>query len=112
MIAPLLAELSSLGITLTVVDGRLHARPKRRITPGIRALIAAHRDEIVAALAEPVPLRPLDDDIAAHAATMHAGPAIDRRIERLEGEAALPNPDRLAIIALADWRQIRGVKES
>ncbi len=107
MIAALLAELSSLGITLTVVDGQLHARPRRLLTPEIRELIAEHKPAIVATLSGPSLHSPLDDDILVHFARKHTTPEIDRRIERLTQRTARPDATPLDVVLLDDWRRIR-----
>ncbi len=61
-----------------------------------------------------IPIHPLDADILRHFRAKHGDEDIERRVTRLEREAAATNPDRLALISLDAWRQIRAAnrKES
>jgi hypothetical protein len=45
-----LATLREAGFTVALEGGRLRVSPASRLTPELRALVQAHRDEIIAAL--------------------------------------------------------------
>ena len=49
--------LGARGLTLTVVDGRLHVTPSHLITDEIRQRIQEHREEIIAVVTDPDPWR-------------------------------------------------------
>lgn len=50
MAARILSELQAAGLTLTAVDGRLIVEPAGRITDEHRALIRAHKSELLESL--------------------------------------------------------------
>lgn len=89
-VSDLLAALAALGLTVTVDEGRLVVHPKVRITPSIRQLIAAHKDELVTALHQEDPMQgttELDAEIIETASPRRSIPemriSLNRCLDRL-----------------------------
>jgi len=85
--AELLRELQSRGVELAAAGDRLRFRPASAVPPDLRAVLAEHKRELLAALtpspateAEPVPTRP-----SSSAPAWLTGPALARLPEPMQG---------------------------